>query len=210
MNEIQHLAKPKDGPAPRWFHVAVAASMVISAVSALIATIHTGNTMSALVEQNSKLVRANSTPLLQFNHRNAKADGTPYLAFNVSNVGNGLAQVSWFEFQVDGKPVADLHAALLALVGDPLAGAYFLTGPVATQVLAPGSEALILGWNRPAAGQAAELAAWNALNKARFDRIKVSACFCSIFQECWESNLQGQVPRPVAACSPQGKTSLQG
>ena len=39
MNELQHLAKPKDGPAPRWFHVAVAASMIISAVSALVATL---------------------------------------------------------------------------------------------------------------------------------------------------------------------------
>ena len=45
MLDVQQLAKPKDGPAPRWFHVAVAASMVISAVSALVATLHTGKTM---------------------------------------------------------------------------------------------------------------------------------------------------------------------
>ena len=54
MNELTQLAKPKDGPAPRWFHIAVAASMVLSAVSALIATIHTRETMTALVEQNAK------------------------------------------------------------------------------------------------------------------------------------------------------------
>ena len=208
MNELQHLAKPKDGPAPKWFHVAVAASMIISAVSALIATIHTGLTMSALVEQNAKLVRASSTPVLELGHGNVRDDGAAQLDFVVRNVGSGMARVVWFEFKLDGKPMPNMRAMIQALrpgLGDDVK---LLSGPVANRVLAPGAEQRILGWVRPADG--ALLKAWEELDQARFGRIAAEACFCSVFQECWTSRLNGDVPKAAPECPDEKRLSLKG
>lgn len=210
MNEIQHLAKPKDGPAPKWFHVAVAASMVISAVSALIATLHTGRTMTALVEQNARLVKAGSTPILEFGHGNTREDGVASLEFVVRNVGSGMARVVWFELTLDGKAMPNARTVVRSLKPDATEGMTILTGPVANRYLAPGAEQRVLGWARPAEANSDALAGWNELNKARFGRIAVSACFCSVFHECWTSQLAGDVPKPSPDCANEKRLSLQG
>jgi hypothetical protein len=210
MNEIQHLAKPKDGPAPRWFHVAVAASMIISAVSALIATLHTGRTMSALVEQNARLVRANSTPILEFGHGNLKDDGSSTLDFTVRNVGTGVARIAWFEFRLDGKPMQDMSATIQALHPNIKPMPSFNSGPVARRVFAAGAEQRFFGWAKPAPDSKEFLAAWTALDKARFKRIEVEACYCSVFNDCWTSKLNGEVPTPAPLCSTEKRLSLQG
>jgi hypothetical protein len=210
MNEIQHLAKPKDGPAPRWFHIAVAASMVISAVSALIATLHTGKTMSALVEQNAKLVRAGSTPILEFGHGNVREDGTASLEFTVKNVGSGMARVVWFELRVDGKPMPDMRSVIKVLDPEAAEDMQLLTGSVANRFLAAGAEQRVFGWKRPPDTDPKPLKAWNELNRARFNRIAVEVCFCSVFQECWVSKMAGDVPKPSPQCTSEGRLSLRG
>ncbi len=210
MNEIQHLAKPKDGPAPKWFHIAVAASMVISAISALIATLHTGRTMTALVDQNARLVRASSTPVLEFGHGNTRDDGQASLDFMVRNVGSGMARVVWFELRLDGKPVPNVGALVRTLNPTSADNAVLLSGPVANRFLAPGAEQRVLGWVRPSTGNEADLKAWNELDKARFTRIEVEACFCSVFQECWTSRMSGDVPKASPDCVNEKRTSMRG
>jgi hypothetical protein len=210
MNEIQHIAKPKDGPAPKWFHIAVAASMIISAVSALIATLHTGKTMTALVEQNARLVRASSTPILEFGHGNTRDDGKANLDFVVRNVGSGMARVVWFEFRLDGKPVPNVGAVVQTLNPEAKGNVSLLSGPVANRFLAPGAEQRILGWARPSEAEPDVLKAWNELDKARFTRIEVEACFCSVFQECWTSKLGGDVPTPSPDCASEKRLSIRG
>jgi hypothetical protein len=210
MNEIQHLAKPKDGPAPRWFHLAVAASMVISAISALIATIHTGRTMTALVEQNAKLVRAGSTPMLEFGHGNAADDGKARLQFGIRNAGSGLARVVWFELRLDDKPMTNMGDVVRELNPGLKSTLTFTSGPVAGRVLSPGVEQQLFGWNRPQASEEDLLKAWKDLDKARFKRITVEACFCSVFLECWTSKLNGDVPVPSPDCVNEKRVSLWG
>jgi hypothetical protein len=210
MIETSHLAKPKDGPAPRWFHIAVAASMVISALAALIGTVHTGRTMSALVEQNAKLVRAGSTPILEFGHGNALDDGTSSLEFTVRNVGSGLARIVWFELRVDGKPMQSMSAAISTLNPQPVSGITFNSSQIARRTLAAGSEVRILGWRKPPPENTALMSAWSRLDQARFDRVTVQACFCSVFAECWTSTLNGDVPAAIPECSTAGRISLAG
>jgi hypothetical protein len=210
MNELQHLAKPKDGPAPRWFHVAVAASMVISAISALVATLHTGRTMTALVEQNAKLVRAGSTPVLEFQHGNGRDDGTQALDFVVRNAGSGMARVVWFELKVDGKPMRNFGDAQGVFKADGLEKVSFNTSPVAGRFLSPGSEVRLFGWVRPEASAPVALKLWADIDKARFSRFTVEACFCSVFQECWTSELKGDVPKLSPGCAEEKRVSLQG
>jgi hypothetical protein len=216
MNEIQHLAKPKDGPAPRWFHLAVAASMVISAVSALIATIHTGRTMTALVEQNAKLVRAGSTPVLEFTHGNVSDDGEAALGFFVSNQGSGMARIVWFEMRLDNKPMRNMRdvARVLGTDFDAMPNISsklkVATSSVAGRTLSPGTDVTLVAWPRPPKDEILLTKLWNDLNQARFQRIEVEACFCSVFQECWISKLTGDVPLPSPDCPTQKRVSLQG
>jgi len=210
MNELQHLAKPKDGPAPRWFHVAVAASMVISAVSALIATLHTGRTMTALVEQNAKLVRANSTPILEFGHGNIRDDGSPSLEFTVRNVGTGAARVVWFELRVDGRPMPDMAATIRQLSPELQSRPTFSSGPVAKRVFAAGADQRFFSWPKPAPGEGEFVKPWVEVDKARFNRIEVQACYCSLFDECWTSKLNGDVPTSSPSCATEKRVSLLG
>jgi hypothetical protein len=220
MNELQHLAKPKDGPAPRWFHIAVAASMVISAISALVATLHTGRTMTALVEQNAKLVRAGSTPVLEFGHGNREEDGSSAVTFNVGNAGSGLARVVWFELKLDGKPMPHMGAVLQALKQQDASMAVapaltaqsvsLVTASIEGRMLAPRSDVRMFTWAKPVADNELQVKLWNLLDKARFTRITAQACFCSVFQECWLSDLKGEFPKPSATCEQEKRVSLQG
>jgi hypothetical protein len=215
MNEIQHLARPKDGPAPRWFHVAVAASMVISAVSALIATLHTGRTMTALVEQNAKLVKAGSTPMLEFTHGNLR-DGKRGLSFTVSNAGSGMARVIWFELKLDGKPMQNMGAVAAALEPAFVLNAkteaklQLTTSSVAGRMLSPKADVDVFSWYRPDDSETALLKVWSGIDQARWKRIVVEACFCSVFQECWTSKLNGDVPVSNPDCVNEKRVSLQG
>ena len=209
MFEITKLAAPKDGPAPRWFHVAVAASMIISAVSALIATMHTGQTMTALVEQNARMVRAASTPILQFSHGNQTDDGRAVLNFSLRNAGNGLARVVWFELRVDGQPMGSMEQAVKTLVPAAPVIEHAASNTIAKRVLAAGGNLHVFGWQRPADDQVQLGQAWATLDKARFGKMEVQACYCSVFEECWTSTMNGDVPKPVQDCGAPRK-SLNG
>ena len=85
-----------------------------------------------------------------------------------------------------------------------------ISGPVANRFLAPGAEQRILGWARPSEAEAGALKAWNELDKARFTRVAVEACFCSVFQECWTSKLGGDVPTPSPDCANEKRLSIRG
>lgn len=209
MIDIHNISKPKDGPAPRWFHVAVAVSMVLSAVAALIGSIHTSRSMTALVEQNARLVRASSTPVLEFGNRNIGDDNSSTITLSVRNVGSGLARIHWLELLVDDKPVPNIESLIRSAAnGDPGHPKY-LTGSVAPRLLGAQVEQPFVIWNQPRVGESKELEAWHALDRARASRITFRTCYCSIFDECWLSTLKGSVPAPIADCSRPGSASFK-
>jgi hypothetical protein len=210
MISIPPLMKPRDESAPRWFHIAVALSMLLSAVTALVAALNTSRTMTALVEQNARMVRATATPLLEFGHGNLDDKGLTALSFTLTNQGHGLARVVWFELRVDGKARPGMDAVIRAL--DPTADPKlsYASAAVAPRVFAGGAEQRFFHWEQPPAKDTAAREAWQRLDKARFKRIEVEACYCSVFEECWTSRLVGDLPKPVAECRPEGHTTLNG
>ncbi len=201
--------KPQSEPAPRWFHIAVAVSMVLSAGSALVAALHNGRTMTALVEQNARIVRANSTPLLEFGHGNRSDDAQSALIFTVRNLGRGPARIVWFELKVDGKPHPNMRSLLATLGPSPAPSMTFSSGAIAPRILGPDGSQIVFNWPEPAKTDAAN-AIWHNLNAARFKTMEVQACYCSLFEECWTSRLRGDVPLQVPECKPEGHVILQG
>lgn len=167
--------------------------------------------MKSLVEENAKLVRANSTPLLTFGHGNASDKGERQIGFELANVGTGPARIVWFELRLDGKPMAGMGAAIRALSPTSVEGAAlsFTSSPAAPRILGANNSTQIFVWKLPD-DKDEYRAAWEVLDKARFKRIEVEACFCSVFDQCWQSKLSADVPRPVDRCDPANRTILWG
>ncbi len=209
MIEIPKLPNPRSGQAPRWFNVAVAACMVLTAASSLVTSLRTSATMREMLDQNRRLVRASSTPVLEFSTGNLTSDGARSINLSVSNVGNGFARIVWFELSLkDGPPAKSMRDLILSLEpgdGEP----DIVTRTIAPRLFPAGRDDEIAKWPRPGAQDLVGQRRWDRLNKERF-RLKVRACFCSVLQECWLSNLNGDVPQPVPQCDPTGRTSLEG
>jgi len=51
-------------------------------------------------------------------------------------------------------------------------------------------------------------AIWSKLDAERF-KLTIDACYCSVFDDCWRSNLRTTKPTHVEQCSPS-KDSYQG
>src|ERR1700754_4434665 len=97
----------------RWFDIAIAVAVVAVSVGPLYVSLHTGKTMEKLVEQNARLVRANSVPLIQFDTGNITQEGQSDLYLEVANVGTGPARIVWFEIQQENGRLVRNYLDLL-------------------------------------------------------------------------------------------------
>ncbi len=193
--ETPHHVAEHHRTAIKWFDIAMAVAVMTVSIGSLYVSLHTGHTMEALVEQNQRLVRAQSTPILQYTNGN-NADGRRVLTFTVRNAGTGPARIAWIRLNHGGKVYRNW--TLFAL--DQVRGVPHLplmSSPIAPAVLSAGEERMILRWER--GGGAVELAAWDRIEQSRF-RDQATACYCSVFDECWTSHMNGDVPQQVESC----------
>ncbi|MCV2358944.1 MULTISPECIES: hypothetical protein [Roseateles] len=210
MIEATKLIKPQADPAPKWFHIAVAASMVLSTASAVYSSMRTSAAMQALVKENSRLVLASSTPLLQFMSSNFDG-GQPALSFSVTNDGNGPARIVWFEMKSEGKLVKSLRAQVRESSPETAKlSVEIMTSTIAPRLISPGSTIKLFSWSQPAAKDAEALQLWRQFDRQGRGKITVEACYCSVLDACWISDLEGSIPKPVASCEPEGRTTLNG
>lgn len=207
--ETPHVHHAKHGDRQRWLDIGLAVAVVLVSLGSLYVSLHTGKTMEKLVEQNARLVRANSVPLLQFDHGNVneKVQSEVYLA--VRNAGTGPARIVWFELLQDGRPVRN-YQDLLPADGKAArkVDAGIVTGGIAPSMMPAGEYRKLLSWPLPASGGELQ-SAWHHLDKIR-QGLKVEACYCSLFDECWLTTATADVPRPVATCEIGNRTTWQG
>ncbi len=191
------------GTGIKWLDIGLALAVVALSGASLITAQHTGHTMERLVEENSRLVRANATPILQFSSSNV-VDGQRVLQLDVSNVGTGTARVIWFELAKNGVPMRGPRA-LIGYSPKPADGDYILQSPVGGSYIPAGESRVVMSWKLPHVP--ASLAAWTAFDTDRLSVVP-TACFCSVLDECWTSHLQADVPVPVKACDARGHTGF--
>ena len=194
-------------PSHRWFDIAIAVAVVLVSLGSLYVSLHTGETMEQLVEQNSRLVRANSVPLLQFDTGNINDEGQAEIYLSVRNAGTGPARIVWFELLQDGRPVRNYHDLLPKGAQLSRVEANIITGGIAPSMMPAGEYRKLLSWPRPAGGELQS--AWDHLNQVR-QGLTVEACYCSLFDECWLTSAAADVPRPVATCEIGNRTTFQG
>jgi hypothetical protein len=181
----------------RWLDLTLAlCAMFVSVVSLIVAVRH-GVTMD-------RLVAANSWPFLWYGTDNQGPDGTHRITLKVENAGVGPARIETFEVWWEGQPVASADE-LLARCCMPqprapltLAEVRSLNlslGIVAPAVLRAGDAQNILSLERTETN--ADI--WSRLDTARLN-LKMRACYCSVFDECWITNLVETSTTEVASC----------
>lgn len=183
----------------RLFDLIVAGSAILISCVSLFVAVQNARTQE-------KLVATTSWPLLQFESNNrGDQTNTNSISLVIRNAGVGPAIVKHFRVNYGGKSYANPYQLVYDCCG------YEVTDPDPTKP-APGAPT-----NRPVestvikSGDAipyftldfdpANAAAWHKLDEARF-KLKFDACYCSVLEECWRSDLVGVDPQPVKNCPP--------
>jgi hypothetical protein len=173
---------------------AVPLSALAVSVISLVIAIHHGHTMQKMADANARLVQANSWPLLQYTTGNANDTGQSEISMKIENAGVGPAKIVSLEV-FDGDKKIRTPRDLVQLLDPAAARPVLSLGVALPMVLRAGDSALILGMKRD--GQEA---LWDKLNSTRFE-LKFRACYCSVFDECWLSDLATVSPQPVEHCA---------
>jgi hypothetical protein len=183
----------------KWVDMTVAFSaLFISVVSLGIAILH-GRTMEKMAEANARLVAANSWPFLSYGAGTTTTNGVTAIHMHVGNAGVGPAKIESAELVWKGVAYGRDQDFLKACCGfDPASGTPFDSDLVPHEVLRAGEQIKFLGFT-----QFASPAVFAALQRAMISRdLQLHICYCSIFDECWKSDLTtlSLKPTPVQAC----------
>jgi hypothetical protein len=181
----------------RWLDLTLALSAMFISLVSLGVAIHHGRAMD-------RLVNANSWPFLTYGTDNQDAEGQRRIALKIDNAGVGPARIETFELWWQGQPVASADELLRRCCmpdGQPPINSITArsmdmgVGIIAPSVMRAGGEQsfLTLGFTD------ANAAIWHRLDVARL-RITMRACYCSVFDECWETNLWQTSTREVRSC----------
>ena len=179
-----------------WFDLIVPIAVICLSIASLLTSLQSEKSMHALVEQNTRLVEAQSTPLLMLDSSNLD-DGKAVLSMTVSNVGTGPAQIAWFRLR-DAQGVDYSAGALESRIDKVYPKSPFISEEIDGSFLRSGDKRIIFQWPKPA-GNVAAFATWENLNEARF-HLQASACYCSMFDECRVTEFGMSRPKVVASC----------
>jgi hypothetical protein len=193
----------------RWGDLSIALAAILMSMVSLFVAIGHGRTMERMADANARLVAANSWPFLQYDTSNLRTDGSPALTLAVANVGVGPARIESLEIWWHDQPVASAEALLEACCGahpapagsprdDPRRTRYS-QGLVASRVLRAGEVQTMIDFPHPDVAATAATAVWDRLNTERVN-LRLRACYCDVFDDCWVSGLVGTKATRVAAC----------
>jgi hypothetical protein len=183
----------------RTLELAVAAAALVTSVTSIWLSLSQGDDMA-------RLVQAQSWPYLEYESSNTASNGAPEIDVMVRNAGVGPAKVESFSISYDGKPVrgwAALIAACCAPEGTPrdridlpaLTDGRMISSKLIKRVLRASDSVVLLHLPKTDANAAL----WTKLDDARF-RFQLSVCYCSVFDECWVSDLRSTTQQRVKTC----------
>ncbi|HEX8570863.1 MAG TPA: hypothetical protein VF699_13220 [Caulobacteraceae bacterium] len=183
-----------------WLDLTIAVTAIVLSLISLAVAIGNARTQE-------KMVAATSWPLLQYSTSNIGDDGSPVIVMEIINEGSGPALLKHVGVTYRGKPVTTSRALLQACCGLTIEGwiearkidpsIAVVTSSVRERVIRPGERIRFLRMERrePVA------AMWAGLEEARRE-VELEACYCSLFEECWRSDLESLAARRVRTCPP--------
>lgn len=188
----------------------IAGTALFISLCSLGLAIHQGHAMDRLVE-------ATSTPVLEFQSGDLDPRQPdpqhPVLYFSAQNPGTGIARIEWFNIRLAGHD-SDRWQAILKLVRDravasgKVGAGIQLGAPVVSDLapsyLKPESTQILLTWPRTQ-----DNAPLFDLAKRWRGQFHLSACYCSIFDQCWVADSKTTWPRQVRSCAANRPASPQ-
>jgi len=207
MIEDEHHHHPH-GTGIRWLDVVMTVAVVAISVISLIVSVNHGRTMERLVDENRKMVSANTMPYLEMMWQGYDPDQQrPVAAITLQNSGIGPAVVDWVQLTYKGKAYPNAASLLGACCNVPaghrLSGFYYSTP---SGRIVPAHESLKVLWFEPKGDE--DGAYFNAITGDVGD-FGYSACYCSVLDECWISEFDGTRPRHVDTCPKTGVTPFR-
>ena len=184
------------GTGVMWLDIIMAVSAVFISVVSLIVSIEHGKTMERMVDQNERMVAANTMPLLNYSGTMFNSRLEPRLALQLKNGGVGPALVEWLDVRYKGVHYSDSEALLEACceaAGKPDHGATLYSNVSHSIIPARESVEFLIVTER------APKSTYDAVNRARAD-MDLQACYCSLLGECWITDFGDSRPKRVATC----------
>jgi len=205
LSESEHGHSHGHGTGIPWLDMIVGISAIFISVVSLVVSIGHGRTMERMVEQNERMVAANTMPFLTEVGSNLDpVTEKPAIKIALKNGGVGPAVIDWFQIRYKGVAYSNIDALLracceAALPKDGSSPKGVIYSNVSQSIL-PARESIDPIVLNTEAGK--EL--YIALNKAR-DDMSYRACYCSVLDECWETDFGAGRPRRVKEChAPDG------
>ena len=191
--------KRSHAPFDRALELAVATAALITSATSIWLSLSQGDDMA-------RLVQAQSWPYLEYESSNT-GETALEIDIGVRNAGVGPAKVKSFSIVYDGTPVRGWAALIKACCipdGTPadkpldfpaLTDNKMVSSKLIQRVLRPSDSAILLHLPKTDANAAL----WKKLDDARF-KIELHVCYCSVFDECWISDLRSTEQRKVQTC----------
>ena len=216
--EVHHHSK-KHGVL-HWFEIVMSVSVLMLSGGSLYIALHTGHTMERLVEQNQRLVEANSLPLLMLDYTDLSEKNLPDIRLTLKNAGAGPARIGWLSLKYKDREYTRIAQLIDTMSPVDIAAnekSFFMpvdidkmpaASGIGGKVLATGQKDLFFSWPRPDVSKVDALAAWQVLN-AQASELDFSACYCSIFGRCWIDEFDGNAPEEIASCALDKRSDLK-
>jgi hypothetical protein len=186
-----------------WLDAVIAGSVLFISLLSLVVSIEHGRSMEKMVEQNQKLVVASTLPILTIFGREFDDSGKPMLQVTLSNSGVGPALVDRFEVRYKGVVYSDVGALLrvccaAAFLKSKKSGHLQVFYSNVSGLIIPARQDLYPITIKP---DKDGLDLYNTFNQVRDgDDLTYHACYCSVLNECWETDFDHKRPQPAKAC----------
>jgi hypothetical protein len=158
---------------------------------------------------NARMVAAASWPYLTFGTSNVQ-NGQSNIRFVVQNGGVGPARIETFQIFVNGKPVANANELVAACCGLDRATTaeeelrkrvpFLLSYSGPGTVVAAGATFEPFSWPQPQ--DASARAEWDQFDSDRGRIVTAKACYCSVLDDCWETDFSATRHKSVSECKP--------
>ena len=182
----------------KWVDLAIALSAITISVISLVVAVEHGKT-------EERLVAASSWPFLTFTSSNDGFNAGGWtIRLRLQNSGVGPARVKWLRLALNGEPIRNRGDLMRKCCGVPdgtvedqvRRGLVSQNSPIG--VLPARESVVVLAWRDRRGSRAIRSKLDDAANRLRLD-----ACYCSVLDECWVSDLTPTAePRLVDHCSP--------
>jgi hypothetical protein len=204
MPEVEHAHGHHHASGVPWLDIVIGISVIFISVLSLVVSIKHGKTMEKMVEQNQKLVAANTLPLLTFSSGNVDSSTEKMrIDLTLTNGGVGPAIIDKFELIYKGvnyKGTVALFKACCAeamktKIGNHDSENRVMDNNITGLILTPHEkiDVITVDFNEK------DPRLFQAFDQVRHE-IHATACYCSVLDECWQTHFDHKRPEPVASC----------